>query len=270
MMSKLSRLLHFSGQQHDEESEPAAASTSESSSAVRMDMFAPYSMHGRERKETLQQPENPTPESGETKAYEVTADSEQGEVRQAEKNYAEFGEKVAAVLASAEVAADQIRQSARDEAERLQAKASEKVAGIRRENAKLRADADTYSKETRAAADRYQAETRTKIEKEVADRRAKLNEQVRGIELAAGQKARDIEADARRRHKTMIEEVGRTDARLQQLLGVFRGMTAQLEGLVSTEPAGQPDGAKGDATDGKALDEALKPLRTPKSTSRVP
>jgi hypothetical protein len=271
-MSKLvHRLLQFSGKRDDEESQDAVASTSDAPrSTARMDIFTPYSMRERGRRETLQQPANPT-ERGDSNADEAPAETK---VRRAEKNFDQFGEKVAAVLASAELAADQIRQSAHGEAERLQTEAQEKAAAklsqttreverTRGEIEQLRADADTYSKETRAAADRYEAETRMKVEKEIAEQRAELHEQVRGIRRAAEQKARDIEADARRRQKALMQEVGRTDERLQQLLGIFRGMTTQLEGLVSTDPAGQPDEAKRDGPDDEALDEALSPQRSP-------
>ena len=272
-MSKLvHRLLQFGGKRDDDESQDAAASTSDAShSAARMELFEPYSMRERERRETLQQPGDPT-ERADSKADEAPAETK---VRGAEKkNYEQFGEKVAAVLASAELAAEQIRQSAQQDAERLQTEAQEKAAAkltettgeverSRREIEQLRADADTYSKETRAGADRFQAETRMKVEKEVAERRAELDEHVRGLRRAAEKKARDIEAQARQRHKDLLEEVGRTDARLQQVLGIFRGMTTQLEGLVSTEAAGQPDDAKRDVSGDEALDKALRPGRLP-------
>jgi hypothetical protein len=282
-MSKLvHRLLQFGGKR-DEESQDAVASTSDAPrTTARMEIFTPYSMRERERRETLQQSGNPTERAdshadeapAETKVREAHEAPAETKGRGAEKNFDQFGEKVAAVLASAERAAEQIRESAHQEAERLQTETQEKAAAKlsqttreverrRREIEQLRADADTYSKDTRAAADRYEAETRMKVEKEVAEQRAELHEQVRGIRRAAEQKAREIEADARRRQKALMQEVGRTDERLQQLLGIFRGMTTQLEGLVSTEPAAQPDEAKRDRSDDEALDEALSPQRSP-------
>jgi hypothetical protein len=268
-------LLRFGGKRDDGESQDVDASTSDAAhSAARMDIFTPYSMRQRGRRETLQQSENPT-ERADSNVDEAPAETKvQNKVAGAEKNYDQFGEKVAAVLASAELAAEQIRQSAQQEADRLQTDAREKAAEQhaqttreverrRREIEQLRADADSYSKETRAGADRYDAETRMKLEKEVAERRAELDEHVRGVRRAAEHKARDIEADARRRQKAIIQEVERTDARLQQLLGIFRGMTTQLEGLVSTEPAGQPDDARPEGSGNEALDEALSPQRSP-------
>ena len=272
-MSKfVPKLLQLGGKRDAEESKDAVASTPDAPpTTARMEVFAPYSMHERGRRETVQQPTNPT-ERADTKTDEAPAETKV-QARPAAKNYDQFGEKVAAVLASAELAAEEIRQSAHEEAKRLQTQAQEKAAAelsqttreverTRREIEQLRADADTYSKETRAAADRYEAETRTKVEQEIAGQRAELDEQVRGIRRAAEQKARDIEADARRRQKALMEEVGRTDARLQQLLGIFRGMTTQLEGLVSTEPAGQPEDTKPRGSGDEGLDDALSPQRS--------
>jgi hypothetical protein len=260
-MSKfVPRRLQFGGKRDDDESQDEVPSTSDVPPTARMEIFSPYSMHEQGGRETVQQPTSPT-EPGESKADEAPAETKI-QARPAAKNYDQFGEKVAAVLASAELAAEQIRQSAHEEAKQLQTQAQKKAERTRREIEQLRADADTYSKETRAAADRYEAETRTKVEQEIAGQRAELDEQVRGLRRAAERKARDIEADARRRQKALIEEVGRTDARLQQLLGILRGMTTQLEGLVSTEPTGQPDETKPRGSGDEALDDALSPQRS--------
>jgi hypothetical protein len=260
-MSKfVPRRLQFGGKRDDDVSQDEVPSTPDVPPTARMEIFSPYSMHEQGRKETVQQPASPT-EPGESKAAEAPAETKI-QARPAAKNYDQFGEKVAAVLASAELAAEQIRQSAHEEAKQLQTQAQKKVEQTRREMEQLRADADTYSKETRAAADRYDAETRTKVEQEIAGQRAELDEQVRGIRRAAEQKARDIEANARRRQKALADEVGRTDARLQQLLGILRGMTTQLEGLVGTQSAGQPDETKPHGSGDEALDDALSPQRS--------
>jgi hypothetical protein len=52
---------------------------------------------------------------------------------------------------------------------------------------------------------------------------------------------------------------------LQQLLGVFRGMTLQLEELVRPEPeaAAQSGETSAEAASEAGLEEALKPQRTP-------
>jgi hypothetical protein len=149
------------------------------------------------------------------------------------EGFAEVGERVGAVLTSAHEAAEQIRR-----------------------------DAERYSKETREAADRYGAETRRKLDEEASQRRAEVEEEARRIRQAAEQKAKDLVTEAVSRQKALVQEAERSEARLQQLLGVFRGMTSQLEELVQPEPAAASD-EKGTAEEG--FEEALRPQRTPSS-----
>jgi cell division septum initiation protein DivIVA len=269
-------LLHFGGKRHDDQSE--TASTSETARlAARIDMFTHFSVPGQGRSETLNQFRDPGPQSSEGNAGNAPVETKRDgrtEVGQPEENYAQVGEQVAAVLVSTEQAVNQIRESALKEAERLRAETSDKAAATlseakleaerrRRESEKLRADADTYSRGTRAAADRYLAETRLKIDEEAAQRRAEVDKQVRAIRRAAEQKAKDVEAEVLQRQRTLVQELERSEARVQQLLGIFRGMTTQLEGLVSAEPAGQSGAAEPEAPADEPLDEALKPWRLP-------
>jgi hypothetical protein len=270
-------LVQFGGKRHHDQSK--TASTSEAArSATRIEISTPpFSMTGRGRSEILNQFGNPRPQSGEGNGNKTPVETKR-DVRtgagEPEENYAQVGEQVAAVLASAEQAVNQIRESALQEAERLRAETGEKAAATlseakleaergRRESEKLRADADTYSRGTRAAADRYLAETRLKIDEEAAQRRAEVDKQVRAIRQAAEQKAKDVEAEVLQRQRTLVQELERSEARVQQLLGIFRGMTAQLEGLVSAEPAGQSGDAEREASVDEPLDEALKPWRSP-------
>jgi hypothetical protein len=269
-------LVHFGGKRDDDQSK--TASTSEAARlAARIDMFTHFSVPGQGRSKILNQFRNPTPQSGEGNADNAPVETRRDgrtEVGQPEENYAQVGEQVAAVLTSAEHAVNQIRESALQEAERLRAETSDKAAAAlseaklqaersRRESEKLRADADTYSRGTRAAADRYLAETRLKIDEEAAQRRAEVDKQVRAIRRAAEQKAKDVEAEVLQRQRTLVQEIERSEARVQQLLGIFRGMTAQLEGLVSADPAGQSGDAEREASVDEPLDEALKPWRLP-------
>jgi hypothetical protein len=259
------RFLHLGGERHDEGSEVVAGASETAGPVSRRDIFTPYSMRGQERNETVHEARNPTPQSG-SDTDKAPVDRGRTEVGQAEQ----VGEQVAAVLASAEHAAEQIRESARQDAERIRAEAKDEVATAlsatkleaergRRESEKLRADADAYKKQTREAADRYVTETREKTETEVARWRAEVDEQVRGIRRAAELKAKDLETEARARQKTLLQQVARAEARLEQLLGIFRGMTSQLEGLVSTESAGRSGDAEQNTSVAEPLDEALKP-----------
>jgi len=269
-------LVHFGGKRHHDQSKTASISEA-ARSATRIDIFKPFSVPGRGRSKILNQFRNPRPQSGEGNPDNAPVETKRDgptEVGQPEENYAQVGEQVAAVLSSAEHAVNQIRESALQEAERLRAETSDKAAATlseakleaerrRRESEKLQADADTYSRGTRAAADRYLAETRLKIDEEAAQRRAEVDKQVRAIRRAAEQKAKDVEAEVLQRQRTLVQEIERSEARVQQLLGIFRGMTAQLEGLVSADPAGQSGNAEREASVDEPLDEALKPWRLP-------
>jgi cell division septum initiation protein DivIVA len=262
------RFLHLGGERQDDGSE-VVADTSETAGPVsRRDISTPYSMRGQERNETVHQPRNATPEGG-SDTDKAPVDGGRTEVGRAEQ----VGEHVAAVLGSAEEAAEKIRESARQDAERMRAETKDKVAATlsevkleaergRRESEQLRADADAYNKQTREAADRYTTEMRVKIDEEVAQRRAEVDEQVREIEWAAKRKAKDVETEARARQKTLMQQVGHAEARLEQLLGIFRGMTLQLEDLVSAESAGRSGDAEEQASVAEPLDEALNPRPT--------
>jgi hypothetical protein len=259
------RFPHLGGERHDDGSEVVAATAETAGPVRRKDIFTPHSMRGKERNETVHQARNPTSQSG-SDTDKVPVDGERTEVGRAEQ----VGEQVAAVLVSAEQAAEQIRQSARQDAERIRAEAKDEVAATlsetkleakrgRRESEKLRADADAYNKQAREAADRYVTEMRKEIDKEIARTRAEVDEQVRGIRRAAQLRAKDLETEARARQKTLLQQVERAEARLEQLLGIFRGMTLQLEGLVSTESVGRSGDAEEKTSVAEPLDEALKP-----------
>jgi hypothetical protein len=244
---------------------PRAAAAETAGPVGRKDIFTPQSMRGQERNETVNQARNPASQSGRD-TDKVPVEGERTEVGRAEQ----VGEQVAAVLVSAEQAAEQIRESARQDAERIRAEAKDQVAATlsetkleaergRRESEKLRADADAYNKKTREAADRYVTEMREKIDKEIARTRTEVDEQVRGIRRAAELRAKDLETEARARQTTLLQQVERAEARLEQLLGIFRGMTLQLEGLVSAGSAERSGDAEEKTSVAEPLGEALKP-----------
>ena len=265
MKNLVHRFPHLGGERHDDGSEVVAAAAETAGPVPRKDIFRPHSMRGQERNETVNQAKNPTSQSARD-TDKVPVEGERTEVGRAEQ----VGEQVAAVLVSAEQAAEQIRESARHDAERIRAEAKDQVAARlsetkleaergRRESEKLRADADAYNKQAREAADRYVTEMREKIDKEIARTRAEVDEQVRGIRRAAELRAKDLETEARARQKTLLQQVERAEARLEQLLGIFRGMTLQLEGLVSAGSAERSGDAEEKTSVADPLDDALKP-----------
>jgi hypothetical protein len=199
-----------------------------------------------------------------------SATPEQGDQNE---SYAQVGEQVASVLAAAHRAADEIRATALEEAERIRDEAEADAASsrdeagraaeqTRRESEALRAEADEYSREAREAADRYVATTREQIEDEAANRRAESEQEAREKHRSAEQRAREIETEALERRKAIIEEAERSQARLEQLLGVFRGMTSRLEELLGAEQAGGEAANAQDDSGGDEIAEDLRPRRS--------
>lgn len=181
----------------------------------------------------------------------------------------EVGDQVAVILASTKHAAQQLQESARAEAERIRAEAKEeaaarlgdaerKLARRREEDAKLRAEAEAYSRSTREAADHRAAEMRRTVEEELAKRRTGAEQEASEIRRAAKLHADQLTSDAIDRQGALIAEAKRSEARLEQLAGVFRAMTTQLEDLVGERRAEEPTEEE-KAPAGEELDEALRP-----------
>ena len=282
-MNDFVRRLLDSGKQrrHVGVSKVAAVSTTEAAvSATRQELLAAYTQ-GPGRSDTLNRSEHPTPESGKGDAEGGPLETERGEPAEfglgEEEGYVQVGEQVTAVLTSAQHAAEQIRESARQEAELIRAEANDKAAAMvaeatldaeqrRRESDELQAEADRYGAEKREAADRYLEETRRESDQDAVRRRAEVDEQVREIRRAAEQKAKDLETEALERQKALVLQAGRSEARLEQLLGVFRGMTSQLEELVQGERAGKSD--EGETEEEEPDEELLGELLRPGSSRR--
>lgn len=189
------------------------------------------------------------------------------------ENYAQVGEQVASVLGAAHQAAEEIRKTALEEAERIRDEAREDAASMseearraaertRRESEALRAEADEYSKEARESADRYVAMSRQQVEDEATEQRAEVERQAREMQRAAERRARTIETEALQRRKAIIEEGERSEARLEQLLGVFRGMTSQLEDVLQAEQDANDAGGPAENGSGEDLAEELQPRRS--------
>jgi hypothetical protein len=159
-------------------------------------------------------------------------------------SYAEIGERVAGVLSAAEAAAEQIRADARLDAEDLLRVAREDAEQVRRE-------AMAYDTDTRAAVDTYATERRREAEQQVQKQLADAERQARATREAAEQMALQIEQDGRLRGEALREESRGVEERLKKALVGLRRMTVQLEELVGTPAAAQPDA--------ESLADALKP-----------
>jgi chemotaxis protein histidine kinase CheA len=200
-----------------------------------------------------------------------TGDSRPDQPEPADHVYDEIGEQVSLILTSAKQAAQQLRESARNDAERIRKEAEDRAtasleraereaARRRTEGDQVRAEAEAYSKSTREAADRDVAETRRTIREETEKLRTEAKHEASAIRDAARQKSDELRTEALDRQKALIGEAGRSEARLQQLLDVFRVITSQLEDLLGPEPGGERGTMQaGDAASAQGLDEALKP-----------
>jgi hypothetical protein len=182
----------------------------------------------------------------------------------------ELGGQVTAILSTAKQAAEQLLDSARQEADRIREEAKQLAAsGLdgakrhaerrREEGDKLRAEAEAYSETTRGSADRHAAETRRRMEEEAGNRRSEAEQEAREIHRAARQKAAELTAESLERQKVLVAEAERSEARLEQLLGVFRALTSQLEGLLEPGRAEAVAPVAGQAAVEENLDEALRP-----------
>lgn len=175
-------------------------------------------------------------------------------------NVATVGEEVDAVLKSAHEAAARIRQAADEEAKRVRAEAlsaaTTEVAAARRiaederaEAARLRTEAKTYFEDARAAADAFAAQRRSEAAREAAQMVAEAK---RGGEAAAAEAERELrEATVTEREhlESLRAEIERHEKRLDSILAVSRGTTAELENLL--EPK------RGEADDDAAVSDEV-------------
>jgi gas vesicle protein len=252
-------LLHRLFNANERRAREPEAQTSEPAGSAGPKRMAADSVRGQEDGHTSTQPEQPGVEAR-------TADvAEPARAEAADEASLEIGEQVAGILSSAKQAAQQLRESAQQEAERIRAEAKQQATDAldrtkkelerrREEGGKVRAEADAYSKNTRETADRHAAEMRRKFEEEAAKQRSEAQQEAAEIRRAARQKAEELTTQTLQRQKALVAEAQRSEARLQQLLGVYRAMTSQLEDLLGPERAvasGEPPV--------HVLDEALKP-----------
>ena len=263
-MNDFVRRLFNAAERQGRDSEPKAAtpSTSDGDSATRLERLAADSARSPEG--------GAAPSPAEQPASQASTDGS-GLIRpeQADPASIEIGDQVTTILSSAKQAAEQLRESTRQEAERIREEAKQLAASAldgakrhaerrREESDKLRAEAEAYSKTTLEAADQHAAETRRNTEEEAGKRRSEAEQEAREIHRAARQRAAELTTESRERQKVLVAEAERSEARLEQLLGVFRAMASQLEELVEPERA-EPPVAAGQAAAEEDLDEALKP-----------
>ncbi len=189
----------------------------------------------------------PDPSSGDEAAVPAGAEASEPPASSGEGELSQVGERVAAVLRSAEEAADDVRAAAERDAERL-LRAAEEEANTTRATAQgsldeTRAEIDELRSET----ERRSAERLHEADEEAARRIADADARGRQVVKEAEQRAQQLEEDMRSRHGALAREAAQFEERLSSLVTVFRAMTSQLEELV----AGQEEAAE------EPLDETL-------------
>jgi hypothetical protein len=168
--------------------------------------------------------------------------AERREAAEAPGDYREVGAHVASVLASADDAAEQIRQEARQEAIRIEDDARLEAARIRheaeealQESNQRRSETEQYIAEARATADRYAEEKQQQADAEASNATVTAEKDARSIVRAAGRRARAIEKAARLRGAEIEKESRGTEERLKELLAIVRAVTGRLEGTLGAE-----------------------------------
>jgi vacuolar-type H+-ATPase subunit E/Vma4 len=154
-------------------------------------------------------------------------------VERGEQGFAELGQHVAAILATAREAAEKIEGEARQEAERILAEAREKAAQLEADTAEKRSAAFAAAEDVRTRADAY------------ADKkREEANAQAQDAARAALERQQELHAD-----------IERTEERLRKLVANMREVADRLDALVGT--------------DSEALDEALQRQVEAEATTAV-
>jgi hypothetical protein len=188
-----------------------------------------------------------------------TADADEGP----QSHFARVGAEIESVLASAREAADRIRASAESDAAQLRegavAAANAEVADAKRaaaedrsEAERVRSGAEEYAEETRSSAETAAEEVRAVAEREAAEIVEAAQARLAEADAEADRKLREIEGSARDRVAELRAAIERHEARLESMLAVFQGVSAQLEELLD---------ARGDADDDAAeqgLENALR------------
>jgi hypothetical protein len=178
----------------------------------------------------------------------------------------DVGAAVDTVLKSAQEAAARIRRQALEEAAKIREEAkgaaADELAEARRiaeadraEGGRVRADAEADAETIRAEADTFAERVRASAEREadqlLEEARARLARADADIEKKLGA----VEGDARRRRDTFAAESKLYEERLEKMLGVFHGMTSQLEDLLGER---SEDVAKPMKADAESLNATLQ------------
>ena len=184
---------------------------------------------------------------------------------------ADVGAEVGTVLKSAQDAAARIRRQAREEAakirEEAKAAAGAELAEARRlsdadraEGARLKSEAEADAQSTRAEAETFAHELRTSAEREADKLLEDARMRMGRVDAEIEKRVREGESEAQRRRDTLQAESKLYEQRLEKMLGVFHGMTKQVEQLLGVPSSDRrQEGGVNGGQGGETLETALQP-----------
>jgi hypothetical protein len=160
------------------------------------------------------------------------------------RNYAQLGDRVAAVLQAAEEAAAQIRSEAETAAEQLTREAKQESGSLlenaKREAQRVRVEADTEAKNTREAVESYATNHRREAEEKAAKMLSEAETQARASREAAEAMARQIEERAQTLGEEVREQERMIRGRMQRYLAALRDVSGQIEEVIGETERGEP------------------------------
>jgi hypothetical protein len=172
---------------------------------------------------------------------ETPVEDEAVQEKPTSRDYAQFGDRVAAVLQAAEEAAEQIRADAKASAEQMtrqaEQEANTRLEESRKEAERVRTEAHTESKNTREAVELYATNHRREAEERAGKLLSDAETQARASREAAEAMAQRIEESARSLEDEAREQERMIRGRMQRYLAALRDVSRQMEDVLG-EPAG--------------------------------
>jgi hypothetical protein len=143
---------------------------------------------------------------------------------------------VNAILKAAESAAEDIRASARKQADEIlrqsEVDAAKRVETLTAEAQRVREDAEHYAGDIKSAVENYAGQRRRETDEEVGRLLGEAERQARAIREAAEEMAGQIEAAARARNDHLRDEVRLLEERRERARAGLRDIGASIEDLL--------------------------------------
>ena len=156
---------------------------------------------------------------------------------------ADVGSRVAAILAAAERAAEELRTEAKREVSELlgraESDAAARISELTAQAERTRSDADDYASDVRVAVDAYASQHRREAEEEGRRAVVEAEEQARAMRETAEDMARQIDGDARRRVEELRQEIKLLEDRRERAFQSLRDVAAQLEDVLVRPRVGE-------------------------------